>query len=102
RGGGTVTGGGAGDGGRAQAFLAADAAIRARPSRDLADPVAPCPLKAKVRVRIVLRGADFAPLPCACYRLRVGAETFEGRATADGLIDHLVPESASEGELTAW
>lgn len=64
-------------------------------------PVLPCE-KGKMRVRIVLKDDDFAIIKGKDYKLVVQAETFEGNSGSAGLVDHLVAESATTGELSVW
>lgn len=56
----------------------------------------------KVRVRIALREWSFELDKDAFYRLEVGDEVFQGDVPENGVIDHLVPESATTARLLVW
>lgn len=64
--------------------------------------VQPCSAPRRARVRIVIRDTAFEIHAGLRYRLEVAGETLRGTLGSDGLLDVLVPESATSARLLVW
>jgi LysM domain len=57
---------------------------------------------AKCHVSVTLADECGEPFADRKYRLKVGAQTFEGRTDPDGVVSHEVPPTSRQGELTLY
>jgi hypothetical protein len=88
--------------GSRDSFANLDAAAQKESDRPVTSPVEPCPYAKKVRLRIVVRDEAFGVHANRRYQLQVGADSFQGVTSAEGLIDQLLPSNATEGRLQVW